>query len=220
MHRELVRGHAVVTDFSTGRADIAWKSTAQPGIDWNRLVVFLVDGADTREVTRVADRPDELLTTGQVAELLGSSRQHVVDLCDRGSLPCQSIGTHRRIRRGDVAAFRQSAAGDGMSKEAARSLWLHTAVAGKVVDSPDRALAAARRNLGRLLAAHPRGEAARQLRRWERLLSGPIDHVLDALVSRSQPSIELRQSSPFAGLLSDRERRRVLEAFSASRRRQ
>jgi hypothetical protein len=134
-------------------------------------------------------------------------------------LPCQSIGTHRRIRRADVSAFRQSASGDGMSKEAARSLWLHTAVAGKVVDSPDRSLAVARRNLDQLLAEHPRGVAARQLRRWAQLLSGPIDDVLDALVSRSPASIELRQSSPFARVLTDRERQRVLDAFSASRHR-
>jgi excisionase family DNA binding protein len=36
----------------------------------------------------MADDPGtELLTTGQAAKLLGCSRQHVVDLCERGRLP-------------------------------------------------------------------------------------------------------------------------------------
>jgi excisionase family DNA binding protein len=48
--------------------------------------------------------PDELLTTGEVAVLLGSSRQHVVDLWERGLLPYVRVGTHRRVRRADVEA--------------------------------------------------------------------------------------------------------------------
>ena len=47
--------------------------------------------------------PDlDLLTTGQAARLLGTSRQHVVDLCTSGRLAFQVVGTHRRVRRGDV----------------------------------------------------------------------------------------------------------------------
>ncbi|WP_147287746.1 helix-turn-helix domain-containing protein, partial [Kytococcus sedentarius] len=40
-----------------------------------------------------------LLKTGRVAEILGVSRQHVVDLCDRGDLPSIRIGAHRRVRQ-------------------------------------------------------------------------------------------------------------------------
>jgi excisionase family DNA binding protein len=49
----------------------------------------------------------ELLTTGEAARLMNSSRSHVVDLCDIGVLPCVrsgNKGTHRRIRRGDIEA--------------------------------------------------------------------------------------------------------------------
>lgn len=165
------------------------------------------------------DDPDELLTTGAVALLLGSSRQHVVDLCQRGSLPCESVGTHRRIRARDVLKFQHVGERDGPTKEALRSLWLHTAVAGKVVADPDRTIKIARRNLASLLAAHPRGEAARQLRRWERLLAGPIDDVVEMLMCRAPYAVDLRQNSPFAGVLTDRERHRVLRSFAESHRR-
>ena len=43
--------------------------------------------------------PNELLSTGEVARILGSSVQHVVDLCQRGEMPYAMVGTHRRIRR-------------------------------------------------------------------------------------------------------------------------
>ncbi|MDN5771951.1 MAG: helix-turn-helix domain-containing protein, partial [Microlunatus sp.] len=45
----------------------------------------------------------EWLTTGQVAQILDVSRQHVVDLCDRGDLPSTRGGSHRRIRRAHLA---------------------------------------------------------------------------------------------------------------------
>jgi excisionase family DNA binding protein len=48
------------------------------------------------------DAEQSMLTTGQVARLLGCSRQHVVDLCNAGKLESTTIGTHRRIARRDV----------------------------------------------------------------------------------------------------------------------
>ncbi|MPY81460.1 MAG: helix-turn-helix domain-containing protein, partial [Actinophytocola sp.] len=37
---------------------------------------------------------EQLLSTGQAAEVLGCSRQHVVDLCSSGQLPYVTVGTH------------------------------------------------------------------------------------------------------------------------------
>ena len=62
----------------------------------------------------VAMRPyGETLTTGQAAELLGMSRQHLVNLVDSGALPIAARkvgpgeGSHRRIALADVAAYNQ-----------------------------------------------------------------------------------------------------------------
>jgi excisionase family DNA binding protein len=156
---------------------------------------------------------DELLTTGEAAQLLGTSRQHVVDLCERGALPFSSTGRHRRIRRSDLLAFQRHGRTGGLTRDQLRSLWLHRAIAGKLVVDPDRILGRARGNLRRLQAAHPRGQAARMLADWAQLLDGPAEDVAEVLTSKDQRAVELRQNSPFAGLLSERERMAVLRSF-------
>jgi excisionase family DNA binding protein len=156
----------------------------------------------------------ELVTTGRAASILGTSRQHVVDLCDAALLAYSSVGTHRRIRLDDVLRLQEGQEPAGrLTREQIRSLWLHQAVARKIVIDPERTLQRARANLCRLQAAHPRGVAARWLGEWERLLDGPVDEPLEALSSRSERGCELRQNSPFAGVLTQRERGRILQNF-------
>jgi len=53
---------------------------------------------------RVRQDPD-LLTTREAAEFIGSSRQHITNLCLRGELPFVQVGSHRRIYRQDLLAF-------------------------------------------------------------------------------------------------------------------
>jgi hypothetical protein len=47
---------------------------------------------------------------------------------------------------------------------------------------------------------------------WERLLDRPIPEIRRALVREDQVADDLRQNSPFAGMLSEPERRRTLQA--------
>lgn len=61
-------------------------------------------------------------TTGEAALILNSSRQHVVDLCNRGDLPYVTVGTHRRIRRSDLEAVAERTL--GLTRDQRRSLWL------------------------------------------------------------------------------------------------
>jgi excisionase family DNA binding protein len=158
----------------------------------------------------------ELLTTGEVATLLRASRQHVVDLCDRGLLSYVRVGAHRRIRRTDVEAVLASE----LTRDQLKALWLHRAVAGKLVADPSAVLAKATANLARLHGIHPDGMAAVWLERWCVLLNAGAETVLDVLTSRSPGATELRQNSPFAGVLSDAERHAVLSAFTVTWRRE
>jgi excisionase family DNA binding protein len=158
-----------------------------------------------------AAESDELLTTGEAAKILSSSRQHVVNLCNAGDLPFVTIGTHRRVRRRDVEALR--ARTQRPSRDERRSMWLNTAVAAKVVSDPDRTLSHARENLERLIADNPRGQVARWLGQWNELLDGPVERILETLTSPTLWAREMRQNSPFAGVLSQEERNRVLTAF-------
>lgn len=112
---------------------------------------------------------------------LGTSRQHVVDLCTRGVLPFTSTGTHRRIHRHDVEALSSVP----LTREAERSLWLHRAVAGHLVGGPGAVLTTARENLARMQAVHASGMSAVWLSAWEVLLDAGVDAVLDTLTSRA-----------------------------------
>ena len=155
---------------------------------------------------------DELLTTGEAAKLLNTSRQHVVDLCNRGELPFTTTGTHRRVRRSDVEALRTRT--QRLTRDQRRSLWLAYAIAGRIVSDPERARGIARANLERMWTAS-RGQARRWLEEWERLVEGPIDTLLAVLVSSSPRGRELRQNNPFAGILTEAERQRVMDHWSA-----
>ena len=49
-----------------------------------------------------SERAEKLLSTQQVADALGVSRPFVVKLIDEGNLSAQLVGTHRRVRVGDL----------------------------------------------------------------------------------------------------------------------
>lgn len=159
---------------------------------------------------RVADTGDELLTTGEAAALLGVSRQQVVDLCEEGQLPFSWAGKHRRLLRRDVETV--AAGNRRMTRDQARSLLMSYAVAGRVATDPDGTRAQARANLQRMVEATPRGGARVWLQEWSRLLEGPLVELLAALTSPSPRSRELRQNTPFAGVLTDADRMAVLAA--------
>jgi len=153
---------------------------------------------------------DEMLTTGEAARLLNSSRQHIVDLCNKGHLPYETVGTHRRVRRSDVEALRDRTL--RMTRDQQRSLRLAYAAAGRIATDPAAARSIARANL-ELMRRSARGQAIVWLDEWHRLLEAPTDELLRALTSRSQFSRDLRQNSPFAGVLSEAERESVLTGW-------
>ncbi|MGH2407857.1 MAG: helix-turn-helix domain-containing protein, partial [Candidatus Limnocylindrales bacterium] len=72
----------------------------------------------------------DLIRTGEAAAILGSSRQHVVDLCDQGLLPFERSPKQRRLQRSDVESFVDSVGrGPRLNRDQLQSLWLHRVVA-------------------------------------------------------------------------------------------
>jgi len=152
----------------------------------------------------------DLIRTGEAAVLLGCSRQHVVDLCESGRLPfVRGGGSHRYVRRSDVLAL----VSRRPVREQEQSRWLHAAIAGHMVADPDAVLGRARANLERFSAIHDGTMAAYWLGLWRDALDEGPDRVLGILVSDASEAAEMRQNSPFTGILSAGERRAVLESF-------
>jgi excisionase family DNA binding protein len=154
----------------------------------------------------------DLIRTGEAARLLGCSRQHVVDLCDSGRLTSvREGGSHRYVRRSDVLAL----ATRPLTREQEQSRWLHAAIASRLVTEPDLVLGRARDNLDRFSAVHSGTMAAHWLGLWRTALDAGPDRVLSLLVSDTPQAAEMRQNSPFTGILPSDERRAVLESFRA-----
>ncbi len=93
-----------------------------------------------------------------------------------------------------------------------RSLALHEAVAAKLQREP-KLVELARANLKRWLAQ----ESAAPLLEWQRLLDIlPLPKLLELLRSPDEDATRLRQSSPFAGLLTPAERQAILSRYETS----
>jgi len=172
------------------------------------VVVFFGFMVTLRSMEGVAD----LMSTGEAARLLGCSRQHVVDLCERGVLPFVSVGSHRRVLRMDVMDV-MGLMRHELTRDQERSLWLHRVVAGRLALNPDAVLTLAARNLRHLRQVHPGGRTAQWLDQWQDVLDSGEDAIFSVLTSLSAHAVELRQNSPFAGVLSEQERAGALEAF-------
>lgn len=90
---------------------------------------------------------------------------------------------------------------------------MHTAVAAKLEHRPEL-LDVARQNLHRWLSARP----AAALREWQAILDrAPLADVICLLRARSADAARLRQSSPFAGVLSQSERQAILDVYESRR---
>ena len=94
-----------------------------------------------------------------------------------------------------------------------RSLALHEAVAARLEADPSL-LEVARRNLRRWREAN----ADPVLEEWSALLDGSsLTSVLVLLRSPSEEAARLRQSSPFAGVLTPTERQAILDEYESRR---
>jgi len=93
-----------------------------------------------------------------------------------------------------------------------RSLALHRAISEKLRQQP-HLLRIAQDNIERWSQLHGRSQP--YLDAWREILALPLPEILD-LIERDSPRMtELRQSTPFAGVLDPRERWRVYDTFES-----
>ena len=100
----------------------------------------------------------------------------------------------------------------------ARSRELHKLIAQKIRQNP-ALIQKVSDTLRRWLRATDEEDRSHDaLVEWQRRLEhDPLDHVLDFLVSDQEDARRLRQSTPFVGLLTDREREEIFRKYEAHR---
>ena len=92
-----------------------------------------------------------------------------------------------------------------------RILLRHRIIAQRLRDSPDAILGHARNNLQRWRLAYQDEACPQWLDEWNTLLTGPLPALLTILTSATEDAARLRSSSPFAGIISARERWKLLK---------
>jgi hypothetical protein len=92
-----------------------------------------------------------------------------------------------------------------------RSLAMHRAIAGKLRADPSL-LAIANENLDRWQKEH--GHSKPYWDAWREILKRPLEEVLALMVEESEKMTALRQSNPFPGILTPRERWAIYDQFS------
>ena len=94
-----------------------------------------------------------------------------------------------------------------------RSVALHRRVAEKLLADPTL-LNIARDNIDRWQQARD-GAPSRALIEWQGKLDLPVDTIAAFVVENSERATRLRQSSPFAGILTAAERAEIYESYPA-----
>ncbi len=98
-----------------------------------------------------------------------------------------------------------------LTREDRRSLAFHRMVVEKLIQDPDSAILRARRNLLLLSEMHP--HAGLLLSRWIMWLDLPLEDLVSRMLDPAPGPREMRQVSPFSGLLSAAERTAVIKSF-------
>jgi len=102
-----------------------------------------------------------------------------------------------------------------LTREDRRSLAYHGAIVKKIRANPTDALKRAQANLAKTKRMHP--DAWALLNQWSAWLALPLDKLEENLLHPGLFEREMRQVSPFAGLLSARERNQILIRFRRER---
>ncbi|MFH1727042.1 MAG: helix-turn-helix transcriptional regulator [Pseudomonadota bacterium] len=98
-----------------------------------------------------------------------------------------------------------------MTREDKRSLAYHYAIVNKLKDRPDQIRKKAKKTLIKLKLKHP--HAKDLLGNWSKWLNLPLESLISNILNPNQESREMRHVSPFAGILSPKERTKLLKEF-------
>lgn len=101
--------------------------------------------------------------------------------------------------------------GRALTRDQERSLFLHAAIAKELTARGTEILNTARENILRMRSANP--HASPLLDEWEWILHGTTSQIVARMLDPSDHGRDLRQVSPFAGVLTSAQRVAVYQSF-------
>ena len=153
-------------------------------------------------------RDSASLTQSQLAELAGTSQPAIAAYESGSKIP--SVRTLTRLAN-VVGLELDISVTKSLTREERRSIYLHRAIARKLVEDPGPVIERARSNIRVMRDLHP--GAIDLLRDWEVLLDGSVELLVDIMTNKHLHARELRQVTPFAGVLTASDRTAVYTQF-------
>lgn len=101
-----------------------------------------------------------------------------------------------------------------MTRDQERSLALHQAISGVLADEPDAVIGRARANVATMRAASV--QVVPLIEEWENILATSPTRIASAMLDPGLHGRDLRQVTPFAGVLSVRQRSEVYTSFRSA----
>ncbi len=148
------------------------------------------------------------LTQAQLADAAGTSQPTVAAYESGGKVP--NLRTLERLAS-SVGLDLHVSFVPAMTREDRRSLALHSRIAQRLQQAPEMVLSQARANVAHMRRLHP--GARPLLDEWANILAGPLDEVVSSMTDPGLRFRELRQVTPFAGVLDPSERSDVYRRF-------
>ena len=104
--------------------------------------------------------------------------------------------------------------GLALTRDQARSLALHRAIVAELMSHPDTVVARAQANLVTMRRSNP--GASRLLDEWASILRQAPQRIASQLLDPGEHGRDLRQVTPFAGVLDQRRRLAIYREFGAA----
>ena len=150
-------------------------------------------------------------TQSRLAQTAGTS-QPTVAAYETGAKSPTWRTVKRLAESAELACY--PSVGQPMTRDQARSLALHQAIVEAMMADPEAVLDAGRGNLVRMRRSNP---AARELLdEWGRILRQPVQQIAARTLDPGERGRDLRQVTPFAGVLDPRRRADVYRSFQAA----
>lgn len=153
-------------------------------------------------------RRDLGLTQAELAERAGTSQATIAQY-ESGKKSPTFATLERLVASLGLELF--VSYGPPMTREDQRSLVYHRAVAIRLKDGSTQSIERAKKNLKKLSQMHP--HANKLITRWRAWLVLPAEELVGRLLDVSPLAREMRQVSPFAGVLEPAERWNLLKQF-------